>query len=224
MARQLWLLRHADAEPHGARPDAERRLTARGEHQARAVGAALARWQVRFEEILVSPKIRAQQTAELAGEHWGKDQRARQRIHAPLADGFDVAQALDALAGVASDGRLLLVGHEPDLSLIAGELSGARIDLKKGGLVVVRLEGGAPHRGGQAVGRRPTSRAPLSSESEGGVLHRGGHPEGRSQAVGRRGASRAALGSQSDGASGELVLLLRPRELALIAGVAVADV
>ena len=41
-------------------------------------------------------------------------------MHAPLAGGFDVAQALDAVAGVGADGRLLLVGHEPDLSLLAG--------------------------------------------------------------------------------------------------------
>ena len=43
MARQLWLLRHAEAEPHGTRADAERRLTERGESQARAAGIALAR-------------------------------------------------------------------------------------------------------------------------------------------------------------------------------------
>ena len=35
MARQLWLLRHAEAEPHGTGADAERRLTERG----RAAGA-----------------------------------------------------------------------------------------------------------------------------------------------------------------------------------------
>ena len=35
MAQQLWLLRHGDAEPHGARHDADRRLTAKGEKQAR---------------------------------------------------------------------------------------------------------------------------------------------------------------------------------------------
>ena len=60
------------------------------------------------------------------------------------------------------DGRLLLVGHEPDLSNLARELTGGRIDLKKGGLAVVRLDGAA---------------------------------------------------------SGELAVLVRPRELALIAGV-----
>jgi phosphohistidine phosphatase len=166
MARQLWLLRHADAEPHGARPDSERRLTARGERQARLAGVALARLQVSLDAILVSPKVRAQQTAQLAVEDWSETQQALLQTHPPLAEGFDAAQALDALAAVGPEGHLMVVGHEPDLSNVVGELTGARADLKKGGLAVVRLSG----------------------------------------------------------AGGELVVLLRPRELALIADVATADV
>jgi phosphohistidine phosphatase len=161
MARQLWLLRHAEAEPHGTRVDAERRLTERGEQQARAAGAALQRLGASFEEVLFSPRVRARQTAELAAQAWSEEQRARLREYAALSGGFDAEQARAALAGSSADARLLLVGHEPDLSRVAGELTGARADVKKGGLAVVRLEG----------------------------------------------------------AGGELVVLVRPRELALIAGV-----
>ena len=75
MARQLWLLRHAEAEPHGTRSDAERRLTERGERQARAAGIALARLEATFEAVLFSPKARARQTAELAAEQWSEEQR-----------------------------------------------------------------------------------------------------------------------------------------------------
>jgi phosphohistidine phosphatase len=143
MARQLWLLRHAEAEPHGTRADAERRLTARGERQARAAGLALKKLGMRFEEILYSPKERARRTAELAAESFSAAQRNCMRECAPLAGGFDAAQALELLPGTGSDARLLLVGHEPDLSRLASELSGGRIDLKKGGLAALRLEGGA---------------------------------------------------------------------------------
>ncbi len=136
MARQLWLLRHADAEPHGTRADSERRLTPRGERQARLAGVALARTGVTFQALLVSPKVRARQTAELAAQEWGEEvgeEPPTLQTHAPLAGGFDAAQALDALAGTDADARLLLVGHEPDLSGVVAELTGARIDLKKGG-------------------------------------------------------------------------------------------
>jgi phosphohistidine phosphatase len=141
MARQLWVLRHAEAEPHGVRPDDERRLTARGEDQARAAGAALARLEVPFEAVLYSPKERARRTAELAAEQWDEIAAAALREHPPLAVGFGVDDALAALAGVSAEGRLLIIGHEPDLSGVVGDLTGGRMDLKKGGLAVVRLAG-----------------------------------------------------------------------------------
>jgi phosphohistidine phosphatase len=140
MARQLWLLRHAEAEPHGARPDAERMLTERGEGQARTAGSALARMQATFAEVLFSPKVRARRTAELAAEGWSEEQRQALRVHPPLAEDFQAREALDALSGIPDDERLLIVGHEPDLSKVVGDLTGGRIDLKKGGLAVVRLE------------------------------------------------------------------------------------
>ncbi len=153
MARQLWLLRHAEAEPHGTRPDAQRRLTARGERQARIAGIAIARLGAAFDEVLYSPKERAAKTAQLAAEAWSAEQRALLREHAPLAGGFDAPAALQALAGAAGGHeRVLLVGHEPDLSQMAGELAGGQVDLKKGGLAVVRLESA---RGELAVLMRP---------------------------------------------------------------------
>jgi phosphohistidine phosphatase len=152
MARQLWLLRHADAEPHGTRPDSERRLTERGERQARLAGAAIARMGVEFETLLSSPRERALRTATVAAQAWSEQQRNRLEVHPPLAGGFDAGQALAVLrtpsaqavppAGEsAPPARLLLVGHEPDLSTVVAELTGARIDLKKGGLAVVRVDG-----------------------------------------------------------------------------------
>jgi phosphohistidine phosphatase len=141
MARQLWLLRHAEAEPHGSREDSARRLTERGERQARAAGAALARIGLGFEAVLYSPKARACQTAEIAAEAWPEEERAKLAVYEPLASDFDTRQALELIGGFPADARVLLVGHEPDLSRIVGDLTGARIDLKKGGLAVVRLAG-----------------------------------------------------------------------------------
>ncbi len=40
------------------------------------------------------------------------------------------------------DERVLLVGHEPDFSRTAFDLTGGRVDLKKGGLAAVRVEPG----------------------------------------------------------------------------------
>ncbi len=137
MARQLWLLRHGDAEPHGARADFDRRLTERGRDEAAAAGHALRALEVEFATVLTSPKVRAVETARLAAAAWGGTVQERQL----LATGLTAPDALDLLAEEDADARVLLVGHEPDLSRTVGDLTGARIDLKKGGLAVVRAHG-----------------------------------------------------------------------------------
>ncbi len=174
MARQLWLLRHADAEPHGTRPDPARRLTERGERQARLAGVAIARMGVEFEAVLSSPRERALRTATVAAQAWSEEQRNRLEVHSPLAGGFDGQQALAALADSvpptgdsAPPARLLVVGHEPDLSTVVGELTGARIDLKKGGLAVVRVDGSSTHPGGELlVLLRPSELALIAEGSD----------------------------------------------------------
>ena len=164
MARQLWLLRHAEAEPHGAREDSQRRLTERGVGQARMAGVALRRLGGDFEAILFSPKARARETAELAAESMGDEARGLLAAHPPLASGFDAAQAIDSLAATGADGRLLLVGHEPDLSGVVGELTGGQVELKKGGLAVVRLHGAS---GQLAVLVRPVELALIAGGARG---------------------------------------------------------
>jgi phosphohistidine phosphatase len=137
MANQLWLLRHAEAEPHGTRPDAERRLTPRGEEQSRCAGRALAALELTFQALYTSPKIRARDTALLAAEALGDEP-----IVTPvLAEDFSVADARDLLLGVEPDGRILVVGHNPDFAQVVFDLTGARVDFKKGGVAGVRLDG-----------------------------------------------------------------------------------
>jgi phosphohistidine phosphatase len=137
MPSQLWLLRHGEAVPHESKPDADRELTARGERQAIAAGAALARLGVEFTACYTSPKVRARDTALLACEALGEEP-----IVTPvLAEDFTVADARDLLLGVEPDGRILVVGHNPDFAQVVHDLTGARVDFKKGGVAGVRLDG-----------------------------------------------------------------------------------
>ena len=138
MAPQLWLLRHGEAVPHESKPDADRELTARGERQAVAAGAALARLGLEFDAIYTSPKVRARGTAELATEPLGVDPE----VEDVLADGFDRDDALELLGRHEDDARVLVVGHEPSFSQVVHDLTGARVDFKKGGIVAVRVQGG----------------------------------------------------------------------------------
>jgi phosphohistidine phosphatase len=137
MAQQLWLLRHGEAEPHDARPDDERRLTDRGRDQARVAGCALAALKVQIHLAFTSPKVRARDTASIACEALGVEPME----HGALAGGFEADAALELVGAGAPDQRVLVVGHEPDFSQVVHDLTGARIDLKKGGIAGVRLDG-----------------------------------------------------------------------------------
>jgi phosphohistidine phosphatase len=138
VTRELWLLRHGDAEPGDGRPDEERRLTERGERQAAAAGAALTAIGVEFAAVLTSPRVRALQTAQLACRRLGLEPVE----HPPLSGGFGRDEALALLEGQAADARVLVVGHEPDFSQTVHDLTGGRIDLKKGGLAAAAVEAG----------------------------------------------------------------------------------
>ena len=83
MAHDLWLLRHGEAEPHGARPDAERRLTTTGEREARVAGAALRALRVTPDAVFTSPRVRAMQTAQLACAAVGVEPIARRPRRKP---------------------------------------------------------------------------------------------------------------------------------------------
>ena len=121
----IYLLRHGEAED-GAGDDAARRLTEKGERQARDAGLALAALGVGIEACLASPKVRALETARIACE------ALEVEVTEVLRGGrFD---ALDLATG---RGEVLLVGHEPDFSNEVGRLTGASVVMKKGGIAVV---------------------------------------------------------------------------------------
>jgi phosphohistidine phosphatase len=137
VAQQLWFLRHGEAEPHDAAEDDDRALTERGREQSLAAGSALASLEIVFQLAFTSPKVRAAETAELACDHLGIEPM----VHEPLRQGFDADEALTLLHAAGDDRRILLVGHEPDFSQVVHDLTGARIDLKKGGVAGVRVAG-----------------------------------------------------------------------------------
>lgn len=125
--KMIYLLRHGDAEDgHG--DDAARRLTPKGERQARAAGGALAAMGAKIDACLTSPKVRAEETARLACEVLSLTPEIANALRGGRFDSLDLA---------AGRGEVLLVGHEPDFSGEVARLTGARVKLRKGGLAIV---------------------------------------------------------------------------------------
>jgi phosphohistidine phosphatase len=127
----IWLLRHGDAEDLAA-DDGSRELTAKGERQARAAGAALAALGVEIDCCLSSPKVRAVQTARLACEPLGVQPELAEALR---GGDFDPGEL------TAGRGEVLLVGHEPDFSRAIQLITGGRAEIKKGGIAA--LDGSA---------------------------------------------------------------------------------
>jgi phosphohistidine phosphatase len=135
--QQLWLLRHGEAVPHESKDDFDRELTARGERQSIAAGEALARLGVEFAACYSSPLIRAVGTARLACRALNVEPVE----HAGIGKGFDVDAARELLAAHDDGERILVVGHNPTFEQVVADLTGARIDFKKGGVAAVRVSG-----------------------------------------------------------------------------------
>lgn len=118
----LYLLRHAEAETF-ADCDSARRLTPKGKTQAERAGNFCRRHGLQPAAILTSPVTRARQTAEIV---------AGALDHTTLFDvawaacGMDPATAVRELQSHANLGRVMLVGHQPDLGHLAALLIGCR--------------------------------------------------------------------------------------------------
>src|SRR6478609_2203520 len=121
--RTLLLLRHAQTED--SRPghrDHDRRLTATGEEQARAVGRFVADRGLAVDRVLCSSAVRARQTLELIGERVTIDPSRiviSDRLYNAGTD--TLIEAIRELDG--ADQIALVVGHAPALPGVAYELA-----------------------------------------------------------------------------------------------------
>ena len=123
----LLLWRHAEAED--GEDDLRRRLTSRGEKQARSMAAWILAHQPKDMRIIVSPAIRTQQTAEAL-----KLPFETLRKIGPEAC---VSELIAAAGWPDASGSVLIVGHQPSLGRLASLLlAGHEADwsIKKGAL------------------------------------------------------------------------------------------
>ncbi|WP_127478142.1 phosphohistidine phosphatase SixA [Sulfurivermis fontis] len=143
----VLLVRHAKAEEReifaltGAE-DALRPLTKSGAREMRKVARALQRLVPRIDVLASSPLLRALQTADiLAARIGGKAVQLPQ-----LAPGHAPGQVLTWLRSQGDNPCVALVGHEPDLGVLAAWLltggQGGFLPLKKGGACLLHFKDG----------------------------------------------------------------------------------
>ena len=144
----LYLLRHGIAEDEAlGKPDRDRRLTPRGRVRMRRAAAGLRVLIGRLDVIFTSPYPRAAETAAIAAA--ALPNAPKPRALDALAHETSPMEALRVLRTIVKGERVMLVGHEPELSqlaslLLTGSVDGLRIALKKGGCVAITIRALAP--------------------------------------------------------------------------------
>ncbi len=151
---KLYVMRHGPAEddaPTGR--DADRALTAAGRERVAAVAKALSEANESPFAIISSPLVRAMQTAEIVADITHLARRAREDKKAQIGGGTgeveirrELGMGTDKLALLAElvragRKRVMIVGHEPDLSMLVMSLVGMSPDqgMQKAMVVGVKL-------------------------------------------------------------------------------------
>jgi phosphohistidine phosphatase len=135
----LYLLRHAEA---GQAPrDEDRELTDHGKEQADSAAAGIMWLDLELSAVLSSPLRRAVQTAEPVARALD----LKVKTADALAPGRGPAEVLAMLAAYGD--RVLLVGHEPQMSSIVQAIMGGRVHMRKAMLAYLEVESIDPPSG-----------------------------------------------------------------------------
>lgn len=151
---QLYILRHGEAgkQIQSGRKDSERPLTVAGQEEVAEIAKALSKLNVSLDFVATSPLRRARQTAETVArvikvkkgsvEEWSelKPEGKRPELYRRLSQ-------------FKPESSVLVVGHEPYLSTMVGEIvfgsSTGRIVLKKAGLAKITVTAFQPMARGE---------------------------------------------------------------------------
>jgi phosphohistidine phosphatase len=126
--------------------DFDRPLTADGKKRIAHEAKTIAALRLELDVIITSPLVRARQTAEIVAKELG----LRDALHLDerIGLGFSAAQFEAILRDYTKAQQVMLVGHEPSMSLTVGELiGGGDVDFKKGALACVEVTRESPLRG-----------------------------------------------------------------------------
>jgi phosphohistidine phosphatase len=132
----LYFFRHGEAEDAAnGMSDNDRTLTSKGTRRTTNAAQALTRLKVKPARLYSSPRVRARQTADILAESLGLPVEVRDEVDF----NFSVSAVERLIADVDGEQDVLFVGHEPSLSIILSEMTGANVAMKKGGMARVDI-------------------------------------------------------------------------------------
>lgn len=140
--KKLILIRHAKTEsPSFASQDFERKLKKRGWSDAKLIAEYILDKGCKPEKIITSPAVRAYQTSTVFCDVNNYAEKNMSKL--PILYDGDTTQAmLDAISSVAGDSKtVMVIGHNPDMAILAMRLTGQRIEkFPTTGTVVINFD------------------------------------------------------------------------------------
>ena len=133
---RLYFLRHGHAEDTIGITDAERALTEYGIQRMQTAAHAM-QTLIGNETLKIysSPRVRAHQTADIVAQALNNTVEIREELNF----GFNIPSLKMLLNSHNPETHSLLVGHEPTLSTVIGQITGGDVFMKKGSLARVDL-------------------------------------------------------------------------------------
>ena len=151
---ELYIMRHGLAVARGSvgfADDAQRPLQPEGKEKMREIAEGLKRVGLELDWVVSSPLVRAVETAQIIAESLASS--AAVDVCDAMGPGGSHEEVIAFLAKRPGRTRVLVVGHEPDLSELAARLIGAgshaNLGFKKGGCCMISFEEFPPRSPGQ---------------------------------------------------------------------------
>ncbi|MEG3753919.1 phosphohistidine phosphatase SixA [Psychromonas arctica] len=121
---QIYIMRHGQAEMM-ANSDSERNLTDEGRHESEIMAKYLVKQDVKFDAVLVSPYVRAQQTWQSVSPFF--EGISNIQVLPCLTPAGSARKSVDEILALQAEGieSVLLVSHLPLVGYIVGELAPA---------------------------------------------------------------------------------------------------
>jgi phosphohistidine phosphatase len=133
---KLYFMRHGKAVDAALyEHDFERPLTDKGAKRVRRMSQWLARMGVNPTAIYASPRVRAQQTAVILAEALGKTVITREEVNFD----FSFAHLISMVQGFSLDAELVFVGHNPSMSEVVQQVTGANINMEVGAVACAQV-------------------------------------------------------------------------------------
>ncbi len=147
----LYFLRHGEAG-HNFPSDFERELTDDGKRASKNVGKFCAEMNIRFTHALVSPLVRAKQTAHFVLKKLPEVSLVETQHLSPESDPGNLFELLRTFS---LESKILLVTHEPFvsncISVLIGRTETTNVAMKTSSLACIETSGAPSHGNGRLL-------------------------------------------------------------------------